>query len=385
MAILEVVNSIVSKPGNVAVRTGHIMNNDQNALVSACICRGAIGDFPQVKIFSMGLIGYIPRILNYIRNYFPKFDHRPLDIMIFNIHFYIAYVIFGIGRGLKVAHLWEMSPFIIKLLQKDGVLVILDVPIAPALFAKRRYGADDEFIIFDAHIKYENKSFDMADLIIAPSNFVRNALIEIGCDSQKIQVIEFGSSVKPTKQDKDLRLNNFEDRGCSFVFAGALNPRKGLGTLIDVWSTWPYKEDQLHLCGAVTPYVDRLLSRKFPANVRTPGFVDVQKYFGGMDIFVFPSLLEGSAKAIFEALGAGLPCIVTDESGSVVRDGQDGYIVPVGDIAKLRSAMLKTRNATNFKDLKDSAYRRANDFTWSRYTRQVLHLYERESRSIKQY
>ena len=45
------------------------------------------------------------------------------------------------------------------------------------------------------------------------------------------------------------------------------------------------------------------------------------------DVFVFPSLFEGSAVVTYEALASGLPCVVTAESGSVVRDGLEGFVV----------------------------------------------------------
>ena len=50
------------------------------------------------------------------------------------------------------------------------------------------------------------------------------------------------------------------------------------------------------------------------------------------DVFVFPSLFEGSAVVTYEALACGLPSIVTPNAGSVVRDGVDGFHVPAGDV-----------------------------------------------------
>ena len=50
------------------------------------------------------------------------------------------------------------------------------------------------------------------------------------------------------------------------------------------------------------------------------------------DVFVFPSLFEGSAVVTYEALAAGLPSVVTPSAGSVVRDGVEGFIVPRGEI-----------------------------------------------------
>ncbi len=56
------------------------------------------------------------------------------------------------------------------------------------------------------------------------------------------------------------------------------------------------------------------------------------------DVFVFPSLFEGSAVVTYEALACGLPCIVTPRPGSVVRDGVEGLIVPARDVEALAAA-----------------------------------------------
>ncbi len=57
------------------------------------------------------------------------------------------------------------------------------------------------------------------------------------------------------------------------------------------------------------------------------------------DVFVFPSLFEGSAVVTYEALACGLPSIVTAEAGSVVRHGLEGLVVPARDVEALAEAM----------------------------------------------
>ena len=49
------------------------------------------------------------------------------------------------------------------------------------------------------------------------------------------------------------------------------------------------------------------------------------------DILVLPSLCEGSATVTYEAIAAGLPLIVTPNTGSLVRDGVEGFVVPIRD------------------------------------------------------
>ena len=54
------------------------------------------------------------------------------------------------------------------------------------------------------------------------------------------------------------------------------------------------------------------------------------KFYQNCDIFVLPSLLEGFAQVVIEAMACGTPVIVTDTTGSsdAVIDGKNGFIAP---------------------------------------------------------
>jgi glycosyltransferase involved in cell wall biosynthesis len=49
------------------------------------------------------------------------------------------------------------------------------------------------------------------------------------------------------------------------------------------------------------------------------------------DVLVLPSLAEGCALVVLEALACGLPVIVTPNTGSLefVGDGEEGFVVPI--------------------------------------------------------
>ena len=47
------------------------------------------------------------------------------------------------------------------------------------------------------------------------------------------------------------------------------------------------------------------------------------------DLFLLPSICEGSATASYEALASGLPIIVTPNTGSIIQDGEEGFVVPI--------------------------------------------------------
>ena len=86
------------------------------------------------------------------------------------------------------------------------------------------------------------------------------------------------------------------------------------------------------------------------------------------DVFVFPSLFEGSAVVTYEALACGLPCIVTAAAGSVARDGVEGLVVPAGDADSLAAAMaLLGDDASLRARMAQAARARALEFDWPRY------------------
>src|SRR5262249_3117283 len=65
--------------------------------------------------------------------------------------------------------------------------------------------------------------------------------------------------------------------------------------------------------------------------------------FAAADIFVLPSRHDGWGVVVNEALGAGLPMIVSDRVGAcdLVEDGAKGLITCAGDVEELADALLQ--------------------------------------------
>ena len=97
-------------------------------------------------------------------------------------------------------------------------------------------------------------------------------------------------------------------------------------------------------------------------------FHEVHALYQDADVFVYPSLHEGSAFAVFEALASGLPVICTPNTGSVVRDGTDGFLVPVRDVETLMARIERLYREPDLRAaMAISARARAEDFTWAHY------------------
>jgi glycosyltransferase involved in cell wall biosynthesis len=127
------------------------------------------------------------------------------------------------------------------------------------------------------------------------------------------------------------------------------------------------------VAGHTTPAVT---GQQICRNLNFLGRVDrckIHLEFQSADLFVLPTLAEGSAESIYEALAAGLPVITTKSAGSVVRDGIEGRIVPERDPDALAEAV---RELTEDRALRGrmavAARERAKDFTWQRYGERLL-------------
>ncbi len=78
----------------------------------------------------------------------------------------------------------------------------------------------------------------------------------------------------------------------------------------------------------------------FPGN-----FSDLLEHIKNAAMFVMSSDFEGMPNALIEAMAIGLPCISTDcpcgGPRELIKDGQNGILIPVGDASRLAEAMEK--------------------------------------------
>jgi len=100
--------------------------------------------------------------------------------------------------------------------------------------------------------------------------------------------------------------------------------------------------------------------------VRTVGFLGAPAAaYQQADIFVFPSIEEGSALVTDEAMACGLPVVTTPNAGSVVRDGVEGFIVSIRDPDALAERIDQLRSDADLRrEMGYAARTRATQFTW---------------------
>ncbi len=203
-----------------------------------------------------------------------------------------------------------------------------------------------------------------ADRIIAASAYVQDTLVANGVPPSRIAICPYGVDVErfrpaPRASDRPFRI----------LFVGQLSQRKGIKYLLEAFKALKLEKAELVLMGGTVGNGDYLKPyAEVFTHVRHVPYAELPRYYRMSDIFVYPSLHEGSALAIYEALASGLPVIATHNSGSVVRDGIEGFIVPIRDIEALKEKILLLYRDRPLRErMSAQARMRAECYTWHAY------------------
>ncbi len=189
------------------------------------------------------------------------------------------------------------------------------------------------------------KDVDQADYVLVNSDFVKETFIHFGYDPSRIFVLYMGVDDRflslipqrtyPSSTEKPIRL----------LFAGDMGARKGGRVLLQALSRIRDLPWQFEAIGSIDPnlrndFRDLFADERVTVTGHLP-WAELAEHMSMADIFVFPSLAEGSARVIFMAMACGCYVITTPNSGSVVSDGINGALVPSGDTAALETAIRK--------------------------------------------
>lgn len=174
----------------------------------------------------------------------------------------------------------------------------------------------------------------ISDIYLCPSENVARDLCTIpGFRSERLRIVPYGSS--------DLLIRPPATRAGRVLFCGAAGLRKGI----------PYLAEAARLLKTRRPDICVAVAGPAPASVRQRPETSALHFLGVLDrdgmaeefakanVFCLPSLAEGSATSVYEALANGIPVVTTGASGSVVEDGLEGFVVAERDAPGLADAI----------------------------------------------
>jgi glycosyltransferase involved in cell wall biosynthesis len=193
---------------------------------------------------------------------------------------------------------------------------------------------------------------DLAQRIVCVSETTRQIAIKEGVQAERVLVIQNG--IRPVPIEGVDRFGVRMEAGVGeqdifLISVGRLVYQKAHEYLVaampEVLKEFP--NVKVGICG------DGVLRAELESQIHSLGLSNsvrlfgrsdhVANYLASADVFVMPSRWEGLPIALLEAMSAGLPVIATNVEGvdEVIVDGEQGLLVPVGNVDALVRAILQ--------------------------------------------
>jgi glycosyltransferase involved in cell wall biosynthesis len=209
-----------------------------------------------------------------------------------------------------------------------------------------------------AALRARDKVLRRANRFVAISADIADEFRAAGYDAERMNRIPNGVDLarfQPVSREEAYQRRDqlgLPRKSFLYVFSGRLHRHKGLTTLLDAWRHLMAAEKSGHLVlvGENSPnlgveselrqFVDHHLLRD---SVTFAGRqADVLPWLQAADAFVLPSQREGLSISMLEAMATGLPTVGTRTSGTIelIRHGQNGYLIDIGDAAAMTRTMV---------------------------------------------
>jgi glycosyltransferase involved in cell wall biosynthesis len=211
-----------------------------------------------------------------------------------------------------------------------------------------------------------------ADTIIVNSIFTRQALETLGADPAKIRVVPLGIDTRRFHPPETPRKPGM----VKFLFLGAVGLRKGIPYALEAFRRLSSKNVVFTVAGGIDSRFRPEKLREYSGQIKVMGPIprrEVLRAYQGADVFVFPTISDGFGLTQLEAMASGLPVIATPNCGAVVRDGVDGFIVPIRDSEALAEKMeVLAENPGLLASMSQNARERARDFSLEKYRERLI-------------
>ena len=281
------------------------------------------------------------------------------------------------GASIVVAS-YGTGRFAFEAVQRAGGRAVLSYPIAHNRYQARLYAeeaeAAPEFAAALPRMEWLPPEYSqrleeecaMADRIIVGSSFVRQSFVELGYDASRIAITPYGADTERFTPRTEPR----RDGVFRAVFVGQIGQRKGMSYLLQGYEKFRRADCELHVVGSYAPGHE-VYARYSGLYRHTPHVLqkDLPSLFREADVFVFPSLIEGMPLVVLEAMACGLPVITTTHGpGDIVRDGVDGFFVPIRDSEAIAERLERLyRDPSLREQMGRNAREQALRYTWQAY------------------
>ncbi len=229
----------------------------------------------------------------------------------------------------------------------------------------------------------------VTEKIIAVSNLVGDFYRKAGIPQEKIVVCQTGVDLQYFEYIRERNLNRISD-ACSFkvISVGRLVPEKGFHVFIDAVASLVSRgfpiQGMIVGEGPEQLRLETLVQQKgIHEHISfLPPRQDIRAILEGADVLVLASLYEGRPLVILEAQASGVPVVASETRGaeSVIQDGIDGLLFPVGNSLKLAEHLaLLLQDKKLRRKITRAAYERVSGYSAFEFIQSVEDVYKKTS------
>jgi glycosyltransferase involved in cell wall biosynthesis len=269
--------------------------------------------------------------------------------------------------------------------KKLGLTCIYDLPIAYWETSRRLMQEEAERLpawartlgggIHDSSEKLDRKTqeLEMADVIIAPGAFVVNSIPNWAWKKQMV-VAPFGSPESTARQNNQKPTSKLQK--LRVLFVGSMSQRKGLGDLFAAVKLMNNPQIELYVMGSAMVPME-FYKGQLPTFTYLPNrpHHQVLELMRSCDVLCLPSIVEGRALVMQEAMSQGLPLIITANTGGadLIKEGSTGFLVPIRS-AEAIAAKLNWLLENRFRvpEMGREAQIHAENYTWEAYGANIV-------------
>lgn len=245
----------------------------------------------------------------------------------------------GVGNATHVYSMFGEGIEFLRFAKERGRKICVDVfitPVAHRIIAEERRRFPDwegEAMPWDERLEPRIREvIELADLLLCPGENVVEGLNAFGNYSAKIRLVPYGSGAGFGGRANEPVVGRV-------LFGGTAELRKGIHYFAATAKQLEARGYEFRVAGGVTDRIRRLPECSVLNFLGRLSRAEMVQELLRADVLVLPTLAEGSASVINEALVVGLPVITTGSAGSVVTHGRSGMLVPERDSNALASAI----------------------------------------------
>jgi len=276
-----------------------------------------------------------------------------------------------------------------KAAKRLGITCVYDLPIAYWETGRRLMKEEADRLpkwaatlgggIKDSDLKLlrKEKELELADVVVGPGSFVMDSLPDWSKKKKKI-ISPFGSpnsSSIDTNSENRIK-SNADSKKLRVLFVGSMGQRKGLGDLFQAMHLLNNPNIELVVLGSLLAPME-FYKNAFPNFTYEPvrSHPEILKLMRTCDVLCLPSIVEGRALVMQEAMSQGLPIIITPNTGGadLIIEGETGFLIPIRNasmIAEKINWFLENRN--QLEHMGENAKKHTSNYTWENYAKTIV-------------